>query len=398
VWLWRVAGWANIILREHSLPDHYFAYGDAEKSCKVLRDDAGELAFCEDAIQATLNGRNIILVSCDTNRYEWNTVMGPLNRPDSRGTLWVVDYLNGERLQKIELAGYAHPDFHPLGLALYDNTLFVVNHRKARSTIEVFEFEETASSFTARHVRTVSGWWLLSPNGISPTSASSFYITQDHLFTRRLPFPLSPILTTLETMLMLPLGWVNHVTLSTDPATPVTVAWSAFGIPFPNGVAISDSGTQVAVSSSSRGLLVMFNRDPATNQLVRETSLQLPFGPDNVGFDAGKFIVGGHPNLPKLKAVARRDPGVSSGSWVATVEQRVGPRDAVADDLHAPRSADSLMRQDDKYVVRTVYQSSGQGGGLKTSTGGVLDEENGKFFAPGLYADGLLVCQFRAGL
>ncbi|KAH7106498.1 hypothetical protein BKA62DRAFT_687320 [Auriculariales sp. MPI-PUGE-AT-0066] len=394
-WLVPTLRWAYIILVEHPLPAQYFAYGDAKTSCAVLHDDADELGFCEDVIRSQIAGRDVLLLSCDTNRHSWNTVMGPLRFPDTHGTLWLVDYTVESRFQppKLELRGYHHNDFHPLGLALHGQTLFVVNHRKAASTIEVFQLEDSSSP-SLRHIRTISGRWIVSPNSIAATSASSFYISQDHFFTRRLPFPLSPIFVKVETLLGLPLGWVNNVQLFDDGSVQVSTA--VRGLSFPNGIAMDESGTQVAVASSSRGYVHLFDRDPATHALRRTDTLQLSFAPDNLAYEGGTLIAAGHPHLPSLEGVARNKPGATAGSWIVSIDRRTNDTSA-SDDSAAIYPSEKLASQPSRYIIRTLYQSNGHTGpGWGASTTGVADLARGKFFATGLYSKGLLECRFRA--
>ncbi|KAH7106496.1 hypothetical protein BKA62DRAFT_651176 [Auriculariales sp. MPI-PUGE-AT-0066] len=393
--LWPIALWANIILRERPLPGQFFAYGNASTTCEIIRDDAAGLNMCEDIVSGSFGGRNILLASCDSHRHSWNTVTGPMLNPDTRGTIWIAEHGGNSKLQlqKLDLRGYEHADFHPLGIALHEKTLFVINHRKAASTIELFHLESN-HGFFARHIRTVSGWWIVSPNNLAPTSSASFYVSQDHLFTRRLPFPLGTILSTLEMVLMLPLGWVNHVRLLDDGSTQVK--WPVVGVSFPNGVAINPAGTQLALASASRGLVYFFNRDVETNAVTKVHTIQLPFGTDNLSYDGDRLIVAGHPHLGNFQAVSNNETGSFAGSWIASVEPRTEARrqGAPPEDAATPLTVDSLVTQPDSHIIRTIYQSDGRNG-LGTSTAGILDQAHGKFFASGIF-DGVLQCNFEA--
>ncbi|KZW02750.1 hypothetical protein EXIGLDRAFT_744295 [Exidia glandulosa HHB12029] len=407
---WHQAKFASLILFAQPLPASYFAYGDASKQCNVIRDPANELGFCEDVISWGLedaHGRprraQRLLLSCDMNRLAWNTVMGPLRDPNPRGALWVHDYTpGGAGLHKLELLNYpVTADFHPLGVSVFtppegtEHTLFVVNHGRYNSTVEVFRLAEDAP-FAATHVRTLSSPRFVSPNAVAATSASSFYVSQDHTFTRRLRAPFGNIIPPLETILGLPLGWVDHVSFSSS-GSALHVSRAASRIPFANGISLDNSGTQLAVASSSVGRVYLYTRSPPSNVLVHDSTIHLPFAPDNLGFDDGRLIVGGHPTLPHLIARARNTTGVTPGSWIVSVEPRTSAQDDVDEMLLTPLPVLKRMTPHEKYLIRTLYQSNGSesGGGWQTATSAVLDEEHGEFFVAGLYAPGILRCTTR---
>lgn len=398
VFIWRQGKYLSLTALKQPLPSHYFAYGDAATNCKVVKDPVNdELGFCEDGVH--WNG-NKVLLSCDTNRLNWNTVMGPLRDPNPRGAIWVYDYTSsGSVPQKVLLAGYpAHADFHPLGLAVHSDpatakhTLFVVNHGRNESTVEVFDLAPRAP-YAATYRRTLSHYLFFAPNAIAPTSATSFYLSQDHFFTRRLPWPLGALLAQLETALGLPFGQVQHVSFDASSDAPPQVTWAgAGGVPFANGVAVDASGTRFAVASSSLGRVRFYARDPRTNRLAHRETVQLPFGPDNIEYAGDALVVAGHPMFPQLLArAAGRD--VDVGSWVVAIRERTGASAASGDeDAAAPLSARKYLPPSPGYVLETLYQSDGSGAGFGISTTGILDLPNKAFFVTGLYTPGLLQC------
>jgi hypothetical protein len=159
------------------------------------------MKYCEDAVFWERVDRNgavvdkVLLLSCDPNRKAWNTVMGPLRDPSPRGALWFYDVgAVGAEPRRIALEGYPEEhDFHPLGLDVYPaqpnqpySNLFVVNHARNGSTIEQFTLSWDDPD-RAHWVRTLSGPELVAPNALALTSPTSFYLTHDHRFTRRLP-------------------------------------------------------------------------------------------------------------------------------------------------------------------------------------------------------------------
>ncbi|KAJ7650318.1 hypothetical protein FB45DRAFT_779333 [Roridomyces roridus] len=365
------AGYQMFVSR--SSPKSYYA-GNPD-SC-ILKTAPG-FEFCEDAAFWDVHGNaslsRSVLVSCDPGRKGWNTVMGPLLHPDPHGSLWLVKVHTAEP-QRLELNNYpANHDFHPLGMAVSpsygngDSNLFVVNHARARTVIEQFTL---SPSGVATHVRTLSSPFFVSPNSIALTSPDSFYVTNDHLMTRRLPSPFGHVLPMVETLFGLPLGWVSHITLDPDTTSSTPIKrheFSALFIPFANGVSISPSGSQVAVASSSLGEVFLFSRDQTTNLLSRTKTVPLPFLPDNLDFDeTGTVIVAGHPHfLSLIKVKSDPTPAAVAPSWIASVN----PEDS---------------------TVETLFRSDGTF--FSSSSTGLRDFE-GVLWGTGLYAtEGLLIC------
>lgn len=277
------------------------------------------------------------------------------------GSLWV--YADGARpVQVLFDHDFADNGFHPMGidsLASDPTQLLVVNHGIQQSTIEQFHVTLTAP-YRARHVRTYAHPKIVSPNAVAWTSPSSFYITQDHRWTRRSAH--GRVLSLLETLVLPGMTEVSHVT-TTTMTTKVTRAVG--GLAFPNGVSVSASGERVAVASSSQFAVYFYNRDPVSHRLTLNTSVEVPMAPDNVHFaDEKTLIVAGHPNYLALSAVAAGAKGVVSPSWVLSIS--------------------------DQGQVKTLYRSDGVGFG--SSSAGLWDQRTQRLFVVGLYQEGLLVC------
>ncbi|KAL1682957.1 hypothetical protein EV122DRAFT_286862 [Schizophyllum commune] len=390
----------NNILFTPPLPLAYYTYGNATLQCASPRADdadlpfandaksspANEFKYCEDAVFWDIHpharqphSTRRAIISCDAGRKAWNTVMGPLLDPEPKGSLWVMDVAKGAAPVRLELAGFPPDhDFHPLGLDIYPShdgepsNLFVVNHARGRTCIEQFSVSPSGEAI-ATYVRTLDSPYFNSANSLALTSPTSFLVTNDHLFTRRLPFPLNHLLPITESILSLPLGWVAHVRLEPgddrSPQAIATVDVVAPFIPFPNGVAVSPTRDTVAVASTTtaevrlyhvagRSNHVSFIPDLTNYGLEPRDTVPLPFLPDNVHFaDDGSLVVAGHPNFPKLAALARggTDP---AGSW----------------------------------VVRIARKDS-NGAQLQTSSAGLYDVGKGLLIMAGLYAEpGVLMC------
>lgn len=365
------------------------------------------MKFCEDATfwefkDSTTNDvlqRNVLL-SCDPGRQEWNTVMGPLLDPEPHGSLWLYNPASSaSTAERITLEGYpAKHDFHPLGIEIYPSfngnasNLFVVNHARARTTIEQFTLSPT-SPLKASYVRTITSPYFISPNSIALTSPTSFYVTNDHLFTRRLPFPFAPVLPTAETMLGLPLSWVGHVSLD-DASGELEHTFSKLGVAFANGVSISPDGKVVAVAATGANAIGFYKQNEATKTLEHTHNVPVPFSPDNIAFtEDGDLVVAGHPHFLSLVKVAKKK-STTTPSWVVSISRREIEAEAapftIKDDLKAPVPVSSKVSSVASHQVRTLFQSDGAGFG--SSTSGLVDSLTGKLFVTGLYEKGLLVC------
>ncbi|KAL1659780.1 hypothetical protein GGF50DRAFT_107163, partial [Schizophyllum commune] len=368
----------NNILFTPPLPSAYYAHGNASHQCASPRADdapfhlandaksspANEVKYCEDAVFWDMHpharqphSTRRAIISCDAGRKAWNTVMGPLLDPEPKGSLWVMDVAKGAAPVRLELAGYPPDhDFHPLGLDIYPShdgepsNLFVVNHARGRTCIEQFTVSPSGEAI-ATYVRTLDSLYFNSDREDAESAAGS-------------------------------------------PQAIATVDVVAPFIPFPNGVAVSPTRDTVAVASTAtaevrlyhvavRANHVSFIPDLTNYGLLLRDTVPLPFLPDNLHFaDDGSLVVAGHPNFPKLAALARggTDP---AGSWVVRIARKDVEKpghDAPANNAVHPR-----------YDIQTLYQSNGAQ--LQTSSAGLYDVGKGLLIMAGLYAEpGVLMC------
>lgn len=124
-----------------------------------------QFRFCEDI--ESIPGTSTVLISCDANRAGWNTVMGPLADATPRGGLFTYDYpasSAAERGEAKEVKLVNFPEngtFHPLGVSILPQVggegavLFVVNHRRERSTVEVLKLSQGESGWEAVWQRSI---------------------------------------------------------------------------------------------------------------------------------------------------------------------------------------------------------------------------------------------------
>ncbi|GAA6050852.1 hypothetical protein JCM3770_005739 [Rhodotorula araucariae] len=422
------------------------------------------LAYCEDAVHlAGSDGRELVLVSCDPSRKRWNTVMGPLaDARAGKGALWVVDPLAPQEhaVDRVHLEWAAldrgEVEFHPLGVAVHRDEhtgharLFVVNHRAALSTVEVFSLlaPVSASALAARatHLLTLSHpTFTGAPNSIALLSPTSFFLSHDHHYTRRTRSLWGKLANLVETVDALPYSRVDYVDFggpaaaagASTPAPAVRVTPVARGLAFANGLALAPDARTLVVASTTRRELLFFDVDApppistAAPVLTLRRTVKLPMLVDNLslveadtassssrsssGGRALRVLAAGHPSYPALLSTARslnlrvRLPGPLR-EWARTLgndkwaewevawrwaEQRgmswvVEVRDPAAPPSVAGAEGDEL---------ETVYQSNGRigEGGFGGSTtavagrGGAEGEERAWMVVAGLYEEGVRV-------
>ncbi|KAI6033327.1 hypothetical protein EDC04DRAFT_2897955 [Pisolithus marmoratus] len=398
------------VLTTPALPKGYFAGGDYRDHCVVIKDEIdNRLTHCEhiifwDHLDEEDNVTNrLVLLSCDPGRRAWNTIMGPMDDPGPSGHLWVYSTETGLS-SLVTLANYpGGHDFHPFGMDVYPSkagapsNLFVINHARENSTIEQFVLDPGQPT-VATYVRTLTSPYFVAPNALTLTSPTSFYLTNDHLMTRRLPGLLSSVLPTIESFCGFPLAWVAHVTVLPDGSIQHKVA--ALGITLANGVALSHDGLHLAVASSSLAKVHFYRRDPSTNELTRDHEVMVPFMVDNLMYDDDDMLIAaGLPHYPSFMDVVEKKPGAKAPSWAVSIRPvRAGVSEDQKDshskttgyDSRAPLSASAIAPASSTDEVETIFQSDGSVYGISTT--GLIDTRTGIFYMTGLYEDGLLVC------
>lgn len=441
-----------------ALPPQWFAYGNASTSCRIIDGGSSsssnsqalasdpqavlsaanpDFRFCEDMVQwnvvdadgqAVKSGVRHLIVGCDAGRMSWNPVMGPLKDPwAAQGSLWLYSYSPDTQRgvpRKIEFKGFPKTSvFHPFGIDLiYDAPnkqyrLFATNQGVKASSVEVFTLSPPPSSLNANnnqgaaveatYVMTLSHPEIVSPNSLTVISPTSFYLTNDHTLTRRIPY-VGTILHVFETFVKFPGGWVDVVEFDYDARGEVRVTRAIdHKIPFANGIAMSPNGQTVAVASSTGNSVSFYRRNATTNQLTYDSQVDLPLHTDNIVYDnqdGTTLYASGTPFYPDLIKVARGKK-VSSASWLVAVTPRAP---AMKDKNHqenqegplidgkAPVPSHVRAPLNPKWEVRTVWQSDGSG--YSTSATGLVDREAGKAFLAGLYEPrGILQCDMESG-
>ncbi|KAG9314837.1 hypothetical protein JVU11DRAFT_3933 [Chiua virens] len=279
-------------------------------------------------------------------------------------------------VHRVTLKDYpAGHDFHPLGMDVYpstngsSSTLFIVNHAREETTIEQFVLDPGHPT-EAQYIRTLRAPQFVSPNALAMTSPTSFYVSNDHAVTRRVP-GVGHVLPVVESIGGFPLSWVAHVSLDDGDAGTLTHTVVARGIAFANGVARSPDHTQLAVVSTSLGLVHLYTIDDSvTGALTFSHSVPVPFFPDNIMYDdTGALVVAGHPHFPSLVAVAANKSGAMAGSWAVSLTPLSNTTHFASEsdarkrayDERAPTSAAKFAPAVTTHEVETLFQSDGSG-------------------------------------
>lgn len=386
------------ILTKMELGSYYYD-GDTTQ-CSPLKLDPA-FKYCEDLspwelVDADGAVERRVIISCDSGRKNWNTVMGPLRDPLPRGSLWVHSPISG-KTTRLSLEDFPEGHtFHPLGLEAYpsfsgnSSYLYVVNHAAKKTVIEQFLISPSFS--VAKHIRTLSHQLFISPNAVALTSPTSFYVTNDHIFTRRLPY-VGSFLPLVETFFGLPLSFTAHVTVDPDETAEEAILSHVIVAPFvafSNGISLSLSGLEVAIASTSTSTVHFYSRNTTTNALTYTTSVQVPFTTDNLNYDHdGNLVVSGHPHFPTLASVAANKTDVAP-SWVVSIsplEGEITPKF----DLNATLSASAIVPPSKKHTLQTLFQSNGTT--FSSGCTGLKDPISGNLYVSGLYAEqGVIVC------
>ena len=275
-------------------------------------------------------------------------------------------------LKKVKLTGFAsEDDFHTLGLAFDERSshLYVVNHARAGSRIELFELN--LKKATAKHLRTIQHPLLHAPNAISIMSSHEIHVTNDHQFTTRT----SNFLSKLETYLGWAGGSVVYVNLANDQVEARTVAHVAFA----NGIH-KVNATTMAVASSNGGVVKLFDFKP-NGDLDYISDITLSFFPDNLSISDGKLLIAGHPHLPSLTKFA-------GSRYICNYPdelEKASP--AMKEYCENSLCPSALAEWTEEQGVRMLYSGLDQ----PASTTGARDAKRKTGIITGLYAKGIFV-------
>ncbi|KAF9121602.1 Serum paraoxonase/arylesterase 1 [Mortierella sp. 14UC] len=323
------------------------------------------LEACEDV--HVHHGFGLAFAACAKDvesRKVWYPPAVKLNRDHPMLDDWLKDHLvvydiENEVANAIELVGFpAEVDrvFHGLDIfeesSLTTNsnkgdegkklelTLFVINHRRSGSVVEVFEYtkddRELGSLGSARYVETIENKLIRTPNDLLAMGRRSFYVTNDHYYKNGFGRHVEAFGRR---------SWSDVVYVSPEETF---VAYK--GIASANGIAANQNRTLVYVSAFHGGSLEILrpgNADslPASlkrtvqdlNRLKFVESVKLRFTNDNVFHDTltDSLLIAGHPKILKLAEGLEEPEGVpmQSPSKVFAGDQKLGPTAPIPESL-----------------------------------------------------------------
>ncbi|XP_061442759.1 serum paraoxonase/arylesterase 2-like isoform X2 [Rhineura floridana] len=268
--------------------------------------------------------------------------------PDKRGEILLLD-LKEDDPRPVELRinhGFDLASFNPHGISLYigdDDAvyLFVVNHPRYKSTVELFKFVEDDNSLV--HLKTIKHELLASVNDIVALGPDSFYATNDHYFTG---------ITLMLLEMFLGLAWTNVVYYS-----PQEVKEVAAGFYSANGINISPDGKYVYIADLLDHNIHVFEKH-ANLSLTPLKVLQLDTLVDNISVDpyTGDVWVGCHPNGMKLFLY---DPENVPGSEVLHIQDILSKKPTVTqvyiDDGSVIQGSSVATVYDNQLLIGTVF-------------------------------------------
>ncbi len=179
--------------------------------------------------------------------------------------------------------------FHPHGLSLYEGPegrrrLFVVNHRGGMTGpnyVEIFDLDEAGA---LHHRRSVAGPALISPNDVVGVGPEQFYVSNDHSSPTKIGRALEDLLQ---------LASASVVFYDGSSFRPVYQ-----GAQYANGVNVSADGSEFYLAETTAKRVRIFARDPVTNALRLEQTVEMDAAPDNIAIDGdGVLWIAAHPNL-----------------------------------------------------------------------------------------------------
>lgn len=240
-------------------------------------------------------------------------------------------------------------EFHPHGMAFWDlpgrTRLWVINHRKDETSVEVFAYEGGKLTFE----RSLRDPLLATANDLVAFDERRFYVTSDHGSA-------SHAAGKLEDYTRQGRGYVS---LFDGKGFSV----KADRIQYANGIVLSappsDPKAKVLVASMLGKRIRIFDRDPATNDLTPSGEVPLDGGPDNITRDEeGAIWVGAHPKLFALKAMSddrrKRAPalilkvtGIASGTPMV--------EEIMQDDGSTIAAASVALRLGDRLILGSVF-------------------------------------------
>ncbi|XP_052000084.1 serum paraoxonase/arylesterase 2-like isoform X1 [Xyrauchen texanus] len=268
------------------------------------------------------------------------------------GKLYTLNLVDSPmNIEALSIKGEFDKDsFNPHGISLYTDDkdgaiyLFVVNHPRGKSHVEIFRFVEKENSL--QYIKTIRHELLHNVNDIVAVGAESFYAANDHYFTNGILKFLEPLLS---------LAWCDVIYYSPD-----TVQVVAEGFMSANGINISPNKRHLYVSDILKHKIVVMK---IQNNTILSHVKEVEVGSlcDNIEVDreSGDLWLGCHPNGHKFM---RCDPNDPPGSEVIKIQDILSEKPQVvqvyADDGSVIIGSSVAAPYGGKLLIGTVYQKA----------------------------------------
>ncbi len=221
--------------------------------------------------------RGLLFISSDDRRAR---MLGK----EVKGGIYTID-LKSESLTPKKISPALDFEFNPHGISLYKGALgitrlFVINHRSTGHFIEIFDYK----SGQLRHLESLTGPELKSPNDLVAVGIRAFYFTNDH--------------GTEQGFKRLMADLLKQGTASVGYFDGKSYRIVADQLNYANGINTSEDGNIVFVSETTGKKISAFQRSYTNGTLELLHSLDLNTGADNIEINEdGSLLVAAHPNM-----------------------------------------------------------------------------------------------------
>jgi arylesterase / paraoxonase len=221
--------------------------------------------------------RSLLFISSDDRRAR-------IKGKEVKGGIYSIN-LKDETLTPKKISPALDFEFNPHGISLYKGALgitrlFVINHRSTGHFIEIFDYRNGQ----LRHLESLTGPELKSPNDIVAVGIRAFYFTNDH--------------GTEQGFKRLFADLLKQGTASVGYFDGKSYRIVADELNYANGINTSQDGDIVFVSETTGKKISAFQRSYTNGTLELLHSLDLNTGADNIEINGdGTLLVAAHPNM-----------------------------------------------------------------------------------------------------
>jgi arylesterase/paraoxonase len=221
--------------------------------------------------------RGILFISSDDRRAR-------MQGKEVKGGIYTINLIE-ESLTPKKISPTLEFEFNPHGISLYKGALgiarlFVINHRSTGHFIEIFDYRNGQ----LRHLESLTGPELKSPNDIVAVGIRAFYFTNDHGLEQGFKRLSSDLL--------------KKGTASVGYFDGKSYRIVAENLNYANGINTSQDGDIVFVTETTGKKISAFQRSYTNGTLSLLHSLDLNTGADNIEINEdGSLLIAAHPNM-----------------------------------------------------------------------------------------------------